>query len=74
MFVGGGGFEGVITPAPLENFNHTPFRGMLGFIPFPKAVEKSINSYFDILLDNAFKVEQKVKYKSDLGITAWCVQ
>ena len=27
------------------------------------------NSYFDVLLDNAFKVEQEVKYKSDLGIT-----
>ena len=47
---------------------------MLGFIPFPKAIEESINSYFDVLLDNTFKVEQKVKYKSDLGITGWCVQ
>ena len=25
--------------------------------------------YFDVLLDNAFKVEQNVKYKSELGIT-----
>ena len=33
-----------------------PFRGVPGLIPFP-------NSYFDVLLDNAFKVEQKVKYK-----------
>ena len=46
-----------------------PFRGVLGFIPFPKAIEYSINSYSDVLLDNAFKVEQKVKYKSDLEIT-----
>ena len=28
----------------------------------------------DVRLDNAFKVEQKVKYKSDLGITGWYVQ
>ena len=26
-------------------------------------------SYFDVLLDNTFKVEQKVKYKSDLRVT-----
>ena len=25
--------------------------------------------HFDVLLDNAFKIEQKVKYKSDLEIT-----
>ena len=25
--------------------------------------------YFDVLLDNACKVEQKAKYKSDSGIT-----
>ena len=29
------------------------FKGSLGFIPFPKA----INSYFDVLLDSVFKVE-----------------
>ena len=51
-----------------------PFRGVLGLIPFPQAINQSINSYFYVLLDNAFKVEQKVKYKSDLGITGWCVQ
>ena len=45
-----------------------PFRGVLGLIPFPKAINQSINSYFDVLLDNAFKVEQKVKYQSDLGM------
>ena len=45
-----------------------PFRGLLGFIPFPKAIKSSINSYFDVLLDNAFKVEQIVKYKSDSGM------
>ena len=33
-----------------------------------------MNSYFDVLLDNAFKVEQKVKYKSDLVMTGLCVQ
>ena len=47
---------------------------MLRLIPFPKAVKYSINSYFDVLLDNAFKVEQKVKYKLDLGITGLCLQ
>ena len=47
---------------------------MLGLIPFPKAIDLSINSNFDVPLDNAFKVEQKVKYKSDLGITVWCIQ
>ena len=46
-----------------------PFRGVLGFIPFPKDIEQSINNYSDVLSDNAFDVEQKVKYKSDLGIT-----
>ena len=51
-----------------------PFRGVLGLIPFPKAVKYSINSYFDVLLDNAFKVEQKVKYKSGLGITGSYLQ
>ena len=28
-----------------------------------------MDCHFDVLLDNAFKVEQKVKYKSDLEIT-----
>ena len=51
-----------------------PFRGLLGLIPFLKAVKYSINSYFDVLLDNVFKVEQKVKYKSDFGITGSCLQ
>ena len=33
-----------------------------------------INSYFDVLLDNAFTVKQKTKDKSDSGITGWCAQ
>ena len=33
---------------------------MLGLIPFPKAIEKSINGYFDVLLDNTFIVEIQV--------------
>ena len=47
---------------------------MLGLIPFPKVINLSINSHFDVLLENAFKAEQEVKYKADLGITEWCVQ
>ena len=47
---------------------------MLRLIPFPKAVKYAIHSYFDVLLDKAFKVEQKVKYKLDLGITGSCLQ
>ena len=42
-----------------------PVRGLLGFISFPKAID----SYFDVLLDNVFKMEQKVKYKWNSGIT-----
>ena len=30
LFVGGRGFEGVTTPALLENFNHTPGRSLSG--------------------------------------------
>ena len=47
---------------------------MLRLIPFPKAVKYSINSYFDVPLDSAFKVEQKVNYKLDLGITGSFLQ
>ena len=53
--------------------SHT-FRFALGLIPFPKPLINPFNSHFDVHLDNAFKVEQKVKYKSDLGITGCCVQ
>ena len=38
---------------------------MLAFIPFPKAIEQSIDSYFYVVLDNAFKIEQKVECRSD---------
>ena len=47
-----------------------PFRGVLGLIPFPKVVKYSINSYFDVLLDNTFKVEQKVKFHQGCPQTA----
>ena len=68
---GGGGWSGLkLTDTLIPH----PFRGVLGLIPFPKAVKYSINSYFDVLLDNAFKVEKKVKYKSDLEITGSCLQ
>ena len=68
---GGGGWSGLKLTHTL--ISH-PFRDVLGLIPFPKAVKYSFDSYFDVLSDNASKVEQKVKYKSDLGITGSCLQ
>ena len=65
--------EGVVR-LEIDLYINFPFRGVLRLIPFPKAVKYSINSSFDVLLDNAFKVEQKVKYKLDLGITGSCLQ
>ena len=58
----------------IDQYINFSLRGVLRLIPFPKAVKYSINSYFDVLLDNVFKVEQKVKYKLDLGIIRPCLQ
>ena len=58
---------------PLKRLG-TVVKNILGGHHAPPPMSNRVNSYFDVLLDNTFKVEQKIKYKSDLGITGRCIQ